>query len=165
MLKVISSASVVVVPSRFGNQSYAIGEAMGLGRCVVASDAGGTPELIEDGTSGRLFRSGDAEELARVRRRASDDPDRRATLGEGARARAGGRAAWGAGESRIRDPAGTLVGSGPSGDFSRGERVFHRKFGYGTVQAVDGDRLDIAFDKAGGKKVIASFVVPEDRAG
>ncbi|MCH8155202.1 MAG: hypothetical protein IH786_08060 [Proteobacteria bacterium] len=80
-------------------------------------------------------------------------------------ARARQRAAGRAGESRVLDPAGTLVESGPSGDFSRGERVFHRKFGYGTVQAVDGDRLDIAFDKAGGKKVIASFVVPEDRAG
>ena len=80
-------------------------------------------------------------------------------------ARARQRASGRAGESRILDHAGTLVESGPSGDFSRGERVFHRKFGYGTVQAVDGDRLDIAFDKAGAKKVIASFVVPEDRAG
>ena len=78
-----------------------------------------------------------------------------------ARQRASGRAS----EGRALDRAGTLVESGPSGDFSRGERVFHRKFGYGTVQAVDGDRLDIAFDKAGSKKVIASFVVPEDRAG
>ncbi len=88
LLEVISSASVVVVPSRYENQSYAIGEAMQLGRCVVASDAGGTPELIEDGTSGLLFRSGDAEDLARVLRRAIDDPDLRATLGAGARARA-----------------------------------------------------------------------------
>ncbi len=58
-----------------------------------------------------------------------------------------------------------LVESGTPGDFARGERVFHRQFGYGTIEAIDGDRLDIAFDKAGGKKVIASFVVPEDRAG
>jgi DNA helicase-2/ATP-dependent DNA helicase PcrA len=58
-----------------------------------------------------------------------------------------------------------LIESGTSGDFARGDRVFHSKFGPGTVEAVDGDRLDIAFDKAGKKKVIASFVVPEDRAG
>ncbi|MEE8534426.1 MAG: 3'-5' exonuclease, partial [Kiloniellales bacterium] len=48
---------------------------------------------------------------------------------------------------------------------SRGSRIFHRKFGYGTVAAVEGDRLDIAFDKAGRKRVIASFVVLEDQAG
>jgi DNA helicase-2/ATP-dependent DNA helicase PcrA len=38
--------------------------------------------------------------------------------------------------------------------------VFHQKFGYGTVRAVDGDKLEIAFDKAGDKKVIAGFVAP-----
>ena len=48
---------------------------------------------------------------------------------------------------------------------SRGSRIFHRKFGYGTVAAVEGDRLDITFDKAGRKRVIASFVVLEDQAG
>jgi DNA helicase-2/ATP-dependent DNA helicase PcrA len=46
--------------------------------------------------------------------------------------------------------------------FSAGERVFHQKFGYGTVQAVDGDKLDIAFEKAGGKKVVARFVSRAD---
>ena len=39
-----------------------------------------------------------------------------------------------------------------------GERVFHQKFGYGSVKTVDGNRLEIAFDKAGTKKVIDSFV-------
>jgi DNA helicase-2/ATP-dependent DNA helicase PcrA len=42
--------------------------------------------------------------------------------------------------------------------FATGARVFHIKFGYGTVAAVDGDKLDIEFDKAGRKKVIDSFV-------
>ena len=42
--------------------------------------------------------------------------------------------------------------------FRVGERVFHQKFGYGRVKAVDGNRLEIAFDKAGTKKVIDSFV-------
>jgi DNA helicase-2/ATP-dependent DNA helicase PcrA len=45
-----------------------------------------------------------------------------------------------------------------------GARIFHRKFGYGSVVAAEGDRLDIAFDKAGAKKVIASFVVPAEQA-
>ena len=43
---------------------------------------------------------------------------------------------------------------------ARGQRIFHQKFGYGRVTAVDGDRLEIDFDKAGVKKVIASFVEP-----
>jgi DNA helicase-2/ATP-dependent DNA helicase PcrA len=40
-----------------------------------------------------------------------------------------------------------------------GDRVFHQKFGYGRVTRVEGDKLDIAFDKAGEKKVVAKFVV------
>jgi DNA helicase II / ATP-dependent DNA helicase PcrA len=41
-----------------------------------------------------------------------------------------------------------------------GQRVFHEKFGYGQVLAVEGNKLHIAFDKAGTKKVIDSFVAP-----
>ena len=39
-----------------------------------------------------------------------------------------------------------------------GQRVFHQKFGYGTVNAVSDDRLDVAFDKAGAKRVLDRFV-------
>jgi ATP-dependent DNA helicase UvrD/PcrA len=39
-----------------------------------------------------------------------------------------------------------------------GERVFHEKFGYGRVRRVDGNKLTVAFDKAGEKRVIDSFV-------
>lgn len=39
-----------------------------------------------------------------------------------------------------------------------GDRIFHQKFGYGRVEAVDGNKLEIAFEKAGRKKVIDSFV-------
>jgi DNA helicase-2/ATP-dependent DNA helicase PcrA len=46
----------------------------------------------------------------------------------------------------------------PAHAFTPGQRVFHQKFGYGAVRAVDGDRLEIAFDKAGTKTVIHSFV-------
>jgi DNA helicase-2/ATP-dependent DNA helicase PcrA len=54
--------------------------------------------------------------------------------------------------------------SGARGNYTDGARIFHQKFGYGTVIAADGDKLDIEFDKAGSKKVLASFVVPADRA-
>ncbi|MCR9256319.1 MAG: UvrD-helicase domain-containing protein [Alphaproteobacteria bacterium] len=44
-----------------------------------------------------------------------------------------------------------------------GDRVFHQKFGYGKVIAVDADKLEIDFDKAGVKKVIESFVIAADQ--
>ena len=48
--------------------------------------------------------------------------------------------------------------------FTPGDRVFHQKFGYGRIDAVEGDKLDVAFDKAGPKKVVAKFVVSADAA-
>lgn len=42
--------------------------------------------------------------------------------------------------------------------FPRGTRIFHQKFGYGKVQSSNGDSLEIAFDKAGRKKVMADYV-------
>lgn len=51
------------------------------------------------------------------------------------------------------------------GGYRAGERVFHQKFGYGSVTAVEGSSLTITFDKAGEKRVVASFVVPADKAG
>ncbi|PWC54271.1 UvrD-helicase domain-containing protein [Azospirillum sp. TSO22-1] len=53
----------------------------------------------------------------------------------------------------------------PSSPYGEGERVFHQKFGYGTVVAVEQDKLEIAFDEAGTKKVMDAFVVPADKAG
>jgi DNA helicase-2/ATP-dependent DNA helicase PcrA len=46
--------------------------------------------------------------------------------------------------------------------FAPGARVFHQKFGYGTVLGVEGDKLDIEFDKAGAKHVVARFVTAAD---
>jgi DNA helicase-2/ATP-dependent DNA helicase PcrA len=39
-----------------------------------------------------------------------------------------------------------------------GARVFHEKFGYGTVTAASDHKLDIAFEKAGAKRLLDSFV-------
>ena len=66
-----------------------------------------------------------------------------------------------------RRPAGALKavdaweqpGRAPRADaVAVGARVFHQKFGHGTVTAVDDDRLDIAFDKSGQKRVLDRFV-------
>jgi DNA helicase-2/ATP-dependent DNA helicase PcrA len=62
-------------------------------------------------------------------------------------------------EARERN-APAIAAPRATGDdgFAVGARVFHQKFGYGQVRAVDGAKLDIAFDKAGEKKVMADFV-------
>jgi DNA helicase II / ATP-dependent DNA helicase PcrA len=60
----------------------------------------------------------------------------------------------------IEGEARRLDSGRPSPSFSTGQRVFHQKFGNGSVVAVDGDKLKIAFDHAGEKMVIASFVEP-----
>ncbi len=43
-----------------------------------------------------------------------------------------------------------------------GERVFHQKFGYGSILGIEGDKLEIEFEKAGVKKVVARFVTGTD---
>lgn len=64
------------------------------------------------------------------------------------------------GGSRITTIEGELVAksTGTVSEFSNGDRVFHQKFGYGHVARVDGNKLTIAFEKAGEKKVVDSFV-------
>ncbi|WP_340150349.1 UvrD-helicase domain-containing protein [uncultured Sneathiella sp.] len=49
-------------------------------------------------------------------------------------------------------------GSSSDGEFSVGSRIFHQKFGYGRIIRKDGPKLEIAFEKAGVKKVMENFV-------
>lgn len=61
----------------------------------------------------------------------------------------------------VRKPVEDNVHATPrasSNGLEVGMRIFHQKFGYGKIRALDGDKLDIAFEKAGTKKVMASFV-------
>jgi DNA helicase-2/ATP-dependent DNA helicase PcrA len=44
-----------------------------------------------------------------------------------------------------------------------GDRVFHQKFGYGEIMGIEGDKLDVEFDHAGSKKVVARWVIPADQ--
>ena len=54
---------------------------------------------------------------------------------------------------------GELIASSRAGSaFAKGARVFHAKFGTGTVATVDGNKLTVDFDKAGRKMVLESFV-------
>lgn len=79
---------------------------------------------------------------------------------------------WDASKTPARPPV-TLEGVAyavtppprPKQAYGEGERVFHRKFGYGTVKKVDNDKLTIRFDMADEeKKVLDSYVVPEKDA-
>ncbi|MEM8695258.1 MAG: UvrD-helicase domain-containing protein [Pseudomonadota bacterium] len=49
-------------------------------------------------------------------------------------------------------------GTKPRSDIAIGQRVFHQKFGYGAVEEIEGNKLEIAFEKAGRKRVLDSFV-------
>ncbi|HEY5226618.1 MAG TPA: 3'-5' exonuclease, partial [Methylovirgula sp.] len=69
----------------------------------------------------------------------------------------------GFGESASRRGPTTIDGeliakSSAGSSFSKGARVFHIKFGNGTVAGVDGNKLTVDFDKAGRKMVLESFV-------
>ncbi|WP_132253092.1 ATP-dependent helicase [Methylobacterium segetis] len=61
-----------------------------------------------------------------------------------------------------RQIEGELVAksTGAPSAYAGGMRVFHTKFGPGTVAGVDGNKLTVDFDKAGRKMVLDSFVQP-----
>ncbi len=73
---------------------------------------------------------------------------------------------WRARDERVPRPRlpltieGELVAksTGTISAFTLGDRVFHQKFGNGNVTAIDGNKLTIAFDRAGEKRVVDSFV-------
>ena len=61
---------------------------------------------------------------------------------------------------RIVEARTSAVSLGNKGrdDVSVGQRVFHQKFGYGTIAAIEGNKLEIDFETAGRKRVMDSFV-------
>src|SRR5689334_10540455 len=76
----------------------------------------------------------------------------------------GSRGDFGGGFARGKRAPMTIEGelvaksTGTVSEFALDDRVFHQKFGYGRVVKIDGNKLTIAFDKAGEKKVVDSFV-------
>jgi len=63
---IMRSMDIFVLPSKSEAFSNSLLEAMACGCCPVASRIGGTPEMVSDGESGRLFDSGDTEKLAEI---------------------------------------------------------------------------------------------------
>jgi DNA helicase II / ATP-dependent DNA helicase PcrA len=72
------------------------------------------------------------------------------------------------GRHGLRQPSearGITIDAEAVSAFAVDDRVFHQKFGYGTVTSVEGDKLGVAFDKAGEKHVVGRFLVSADSAG
>ncbi|MGH9886369.1 MAG: glycosyltransferase family 4 protein, partial [bacterium] len=77
---------VVVCPSLREPFGMVVIEAMAAGRPVIASDSGGPREILQDGRTGLLFETGNAQALADAVLRLLDDPGQRASLASAARA-------------------------------------------------------------------------------
>ncbi|NQW12552.1 MAG: ATP-binding domain-containing protein, partial [Alphaproteobacteria bacterium] len=62
------------------------------------------------------------------------------------------------GRAPVLDGEGYTVSRDVPARFAVGDRVFHQKFGTGTVTGADGDKMEIEFDHAGLKKVVEGFL-------
>ena len=62
------------------------------------------------------------------------------------------------GTSQPRESRNVTIDMQAVAAFEMGERVFHDKFGYGEVIGMEGDKMEVAFEKAGTKKVVSRFL-------
>jgi glycosyltransferase involved in cell wall biosynthesis len=60
---IMKFADILVLPSLQDNQPFSIMEAQIAGKAIVASDAGGIPEMVEHGQTGLIFPKGDSKAL------------------------------------------------------------------------------------------------------
>jgi len=89
LARLFGSVYVTVIPGLWEEPFGLVAlEAMACGRPVVAYDAGGLSEVIEDGVSGILVPRGDLEALTRAVSDLLEDPGRAERMGAAARARA-----------------------------------------------------------------------------
>ena len=66
--------------------------------------------------------------------------------------------------SQPREARNTTIDAQAVSSYVTGDRVFHQKFGYGEIVAIEGDKLDIEFDHAGSKKIVARWVTAAHEA-
>jgi glycosyltransferase involved in cell wall biosynthesis len=81
----LRQSDLYFIPSLWENCPYSCLEAMAAGRAIVASDAGGLPELIADGKNGLIAKSGDAQSFVRQLEKMIEDGPLRTRLGAAAR--------------------------------------------------------------------------------
>ena len=90
----LAACDLFVLWSGYEGLSHVLLEAMGAGRAVIASDAGGNPEVLEGGRGGVLVPLGDEAGLARTLRALCRDSVARERLEREARAIVTARFAW-----------------------------------------------------------------------
>ncbi|HEX5239349.1 MAG TPA: UvrD-helicase domain-containing protein [Sphingomicrobium sp.] len=78
--------------------------------------------------------------------------------GGGSARSAGERGRWDSPPPLEVRASAVSLGNQGRADLALGQRVFHGKFGYGTIAAIEGNKLEIDFEHAGRKKVLDSFV-------
>jgi glycosyltransferase involved in cell wall biosynthesis len=88
------ACAVSVIPSLEEGFGIPAAEAMGCEAPVVASDAGGLPEVVENGVTGFVVPKGDSGAIARALDRLLADADLRRTMGLRGRERALARFDW-----------------------------------------------------------------------
>ncbi len=62
--------------------------------------------------------------------------------------------------SQPREARTMTIDAAALSSYVTGDRVFHQKFGYGEITGIEGDKLEINFDHAGPKMIVARWVVP-----
>lgn len=90
-VRIMPCFDVVVLATRCETFGLVLPEAMRAGTCVIGTDCGGVPEIIEHGKTGLLFRPDDAEDLATQLRSLMQDAGYRQRLAEAGRHDADGR--------------------------------------------------------------------------
>lgn len=106
----LGAADLFVLPSRDDAFPTVLLEAAAGGVAVVASRAGGVPEIVEDGATGLLVPPGDPEALARAVSALLADPAARRSLGRAGRLRAEERFSTGAWLGRLEAVYGEALG-------------------------------------------------------
>jgi glycosyltransferase involved in cell wall biosynthesis len=112
---VTRASDVVVNPSYTEGLPTSVLEAALLGRAVLATDVGGTPEIVTDGESGLLFKARDLDALRMGLERLLADAELRERMGRAARASASGRFDWSASAARFADIARGVMAIDGSG--------------------------------------------------
>ena len=86
--QIMQALDCFVLPSQAEGTSCTLQEAMACGLPVVATAVGGTPDLVEEGMTGHLVPSEDAQAMANALWRCYSEPETSARYGQTARARA-----------------------------------------------------------------------------
>jgi glycosyltransferase involved in cell wall biosynthesis len=85
VLELVAAAGVMCLPSEAEALPMSILEAMALGRPVVATDVGGTPDQVIDGETGHLVPPGDGAAVTRALLSLAEDPARAEEMGAAGR--------------------------------------------------------------------------------